>query len=71
MELKDEYFISVSTKKRIAIRNALYMEYLAKENKILKDRLENRAIRIKECLNYWELKITPMPSARKHHLLMV
>ena len=59
MELKDSYFLKVKSKKRIGIKNAGYIEFLAdkEENIFLKSVLIRKAKRMKECLNYWEWDI--------------
>ena len=56
MELKEDYFIRLKTKKQIALRNAGYIKMLSDDddNKFKKDLLLRRSERIRECLNYWE-----------------
>ena len=56
MELKRDYFLKLKQKKSIAERNSYYFNRLAKEdnfNKFEKRYFENRAIRIRNCLNFW------------------
>ncbi len=53
-ELKNEYFINLSTKRKISYRNALLMEELAKKDIFNSGALLSRAQRLKDCLNYWE-----------------
>jgi len=53
-ELNNEYFINVSTKRKISYRNALLMEELAKKDIFNRGALLSRAKRLKDCLNYWE-----------------
>jgi len=56
MELKDDYFIRIKTKKQIAIRNSNYIKMMAdiEDNKFIKGVLVRRSERIRNCLNYWE-----------------
>ncbi len=56
MELKKDYFLKLKQKKSVAEKNSYYFNSIAKKvksNKYEKNRLENRAERIRNCLEYW------------------
>lgn len=53
-ELKNDYFLNLSNKRKITYRNALLMEELAKKDVMNRNSLIKRAQRLKDCLNYWE-----------------